>query len=106
MHPKNSTTPTIVQEAPLTAATTFFQLSMGNSESSLFQVRGSKSASEALNLSSMLLHSVVELMGRLTEYGMSTNEIYAVRFLVDSSAALMDASTRSIEFGNRHGGAQ
>ncbi|WP_443696353.1 hypothetical protein [Pseudomonas sp.] len=105
-HAKNSTTPTIAQEAPLTEDMPFFYLAVGDGDSNLLQVCAGKSASEALSLSSMLLHSAVELMERLTEHGMSTNEIYGIRFLIDASATLIDASACSIEHGNRQVGAQ
>lgn len=106
MHPENSTTHTIAQEARLTEAMPFFHTAVGDSDSRLIEVCTGKPVSEALNLSSLLLHSVAALMERLTEGGMSENEIYAIRFLVDSSAALIDASVHSVEFGNRQGGAQ
>lgn len=106
MSSKNSTTQKLVQEAPLTEAMPFFGISTGNPDSGLIGVCTGQPISEALNLSSMLLHSATELMTRLTEGGMNTNEIYAIRFLVDSSAALIDASVHSVEFGNRQGGAQ
>lgn len=54
----------------------------------------------------MLLGSTLEILTRLTESGMSTNEIFGIRFLVESSAALVDACSRGVEFGNRQGGAQ
>lgn len=104
-HPKNTTVPSKAQEAPLTAAMPFYRIVEGDQESTLLQVRAGKPATEAVDLASMLLGSTLEILTRLTESGMSTNEIFAIRFLVESSAALVDASAQSIEFGNRQGGA-
>lgn len=104
--PKNSNKPAAAQEAPLTDAMPIFLLDVGNPESGLIQVCAGKSAAEALNLSSMLLGSALEILTSLTDRGMSTNEIFGIRFLVESSAALVDASTHSVELGYRQGGAQ
>lgn len=104
MHPKNSTTQHAAQEPLLTEAFPFHQLSCGNDESSLLQVRPGLEAKEALNLASMLACSAVDIMTSLTEYGMTTNEVYGIRFLVQATAALVGASTHAVEFGNRQGG--
>jgi hypothetical protein len=106
MQTKNSNKPSVTQEAPLTDAMPIFLLDVGNPESGLIQVCAGKPASEAMDAASMLLGSALEILTRLTESGMSTNEIFGVRFLVESSAALIDASAQSVEFGNRQGGAQ
>lgn len=106
MHPKNSNKQPEAQEALLTDAMPIFLLDVGSQESSLLQVRAGRPAAEAMDLASMLLGSTLEILTRLTESGMSTNEIFGVRFLVESSAALIDASAQSVEFGNRQGGAQ
>ncbi len=58
------------------------------------------------NLSSMLMGSALEIMTSLTDEGMTTNQIYGVRFLIEASAALVDATTGPVEFGNRQGGVQ
>lgn len=106
MHPKNTTTPPKAQEALLTDAMPIFLLDVGDPESGLLQVCAGKPAAEAMDLASMLLGSTLEILTRLTESGMSTNEIFGIRFLVESSAALVDACSGSVEFGNRQGGAQ
>lgn len=106
MHPKNSTTHTVAQEPLLTDASSFYLAGDDDPDSSLLQVCAGKSVGAALNCSSMLMNSALEILERLTEHGMGTNEIYGIRFLVESSAALVNASVRSAEFGNRQGGAQ
>ncbi|WP_443696675.1 DUF3077 domain-containing protein [Pseudomonas sp.] len=106
MQAKNSNKPPVVQEALLTDATPFHELSHGDYESSLFEVRRGMPAKEALNLSSMLMGSDLEIMTHLTDDGMTTNEVYGVRFLIEASAALVDASVGPVEYGNRQGGAQ
>lgn len=106
MQTKSSNNPLAAQEALLTDAFPFHQLSDGVAESSLFQVNPGLEAKEALNLSSMLACSAVVIMGRLTDGGMNADEIYGIRFLVQSSAALIDASVHAVEFGKRQGGAQ
>lgn len=105
-HPKNSNKPPVAQEVLLTDAMPIFKIDNGSPESSLIQVCSGKPAAEALNLSSMLLGAAMEILTSLTERGMSTNEIFGVRFLVEASAALVDASVRSVELGNRQGGVQ
>jgi hypothetical protein len=87
----------------LTDAIPFFQLCIGDPESGLLQVCSGKPAHEALDCASLLMHASIDLMVRLTDHGMSTNEIYGIRFLLESSAALVDASARSVEFGNEGG---
>lgn len=106
MHPKNSNKPPVAQEALLTDGMPIFLLDVGSQESSLLQVRAGRPAAEAMDLASMLLGSTLEILTSLTERGMSTNEIFGVRFLVEASAALVDASTRSVDLGNSQGGAQ
>lgn len=105
-HPKNSTTPPLAQEALLTQAMPLFLTDVDNQESGILQVCPDKPASEALNLAAMLMNSTREILGCLTDSGMGANEIFAVRFLVESSAALVEASLNSVEFGNCQGGAQ
>ncbi|MDI2594083.1 hypothetical protein POF45_22010 [Pseudomonas sp. 681] len=106
MHPKNSTTHPVVQEQLLTDASSFYREAVGDADSGLLQVCAGKSVGTALNCSSMLMHSALEILERLTESGMGTNEIYGVRFLLESSAALVNASVRSAEFGNRRQGGE
>lgn len=105
-HPKNSNKQSVAQEALLTDAMAFHELSHGDYESSLLKVCCGKPAKEALNLSSMLMGSALDIMASLTDEGMTTNHIYGVRFLIAESAALVDASVGPVEFGNRQGGAQ
>lgn len=106
MQTKNSNKLHVAQEALLTDAFPFHQLSGGDDESSLLQVQPGHEAKEALNLASVLACSAVVIMERLTDGGMNADEVYGIRFLVQSSAALVDASVRAVEFGNRQGGAQ
>lgn len=106
MQTKNSNKHPVAQEALLTDAMPIFLLDVGDPESGLLQVCAGKPAAETMDLASMLLGSTLEILTRLTESGMSTNEIFGIRFLVESSAALVDACSRGVEFGNRQGGAQ
>lgn len=106
MQTKNSNKHPVAQEALLTDGTQFHELSHGDYESSLLEVLSGKPAKEALNLSSMLMGSALEIMTSLTDEGMTTNQIYGVRFLIEASAALVDATTGPVEFGNRQGGVQ
>lgn len=105
-HPKNSNKPRVAQELLLTEATAFHELSHRSYESSLLEVRPGMPAKEALNLSSMLMGSALEIMTSLTDEGMTTCQIFGVRFLIETSAALVDASVGPVEYGNRQGGAQ
>lgn len=105
-HPKNTTGSPVAQEVLLTDATAFHEISHRDYESSLLEVRRGKPAKEALNLSSMLMGAALEIMASLTDEGMTTCQIYGVRFLIETSAALVDASVGPVEFGNRQGGAQ
>lgn len=104
-HPKNSNKPAVAQEPLLTDASLFYRTLVDHRESSLLLVRPAKEAKDALNLSSMLQTAAVEILGRLTEEGMSAAEIFGVRFLLEASVALVEASSHSVEFGNRQGGA-
>ncbi|NNA50643.1 hypothetical protein [Pseudomonas lactis] len=104
--PKNSNKPSVAQEALLTDGTPFHELSHRDYESSLLEVRCGKPAKEALNLSSMLMGSALDIMSSLIDEGMTTDQIYGVRFLIEASAALVDASVGPVEFGNRQGGVQ
>ena len=106
MQEKNSNKQSVAQEALLTEATAFHELSHRGYESSLLEVRRGMPAKEALNLSSMLMGSALEIMTHLADDGMTTNQIYGVRFLIEASAALVDASVGPVEHGNRQGGAQ
>lgn len=106
MQMKNSNKQSVAQEALLADATAFHELSAREYESSLLEVRSGMPAKEALNLSSMLMGSALEIMTSLTDEGMTTNHIFGVRFLIEASAALVDASVGPVEFGNRQGGAQ
>ena len=105
MHPKNSNKPSAVQEPLLTDAMAFHELSSRDYESSLLEVRRGAPAKDALNTSSMLMGSALDIMTSLIDEGMTTNQIYGVRFLIEASAALVDASVGPVEFGNRQGGA-
>ncbi|NNA76730.1 hypothetical protein HBO13_29285 [Pseudomonas lactis] len=105
-HPKNSTTPTAVQPQSLTEAMPIHLLDADSPKSGLLQVCGGKPTSEALFLASTLMGSALEIMNRLTDGGMGTNETFGVRFLIESSAALVDASAQGIEFGDIQGGTQ
>ncbi|AKS06958.1 hypothetical protein [Pseudomonas trivialis] len=102
-HPKNTNNPPPAQAVLLTDAFSFHQMSAGDAESSLLQVRQGKEVRDALELSSMLAHSAVVIMERLSETGMKADEIYGVRFLVQASVALIDSSVHAVEFGNRQG---
>ena len=105
MHPKNSTTPPGAQPPALTEAMPIHLLDVDHPDSGLIQVRAGNPVNDALFLASTLMSSAVEIMTRLTDGGMGTNEVFGVRFLIESSVALIDASAHGVEFGNRQGGA-
>jgi len=106
MHPKNSTTPEKAQEILLTSRSSFHTFDSSDKSLGLLEVRPGMPVSEALSSSSNLLIAATSILDRLLEGGMDGNEIYGVRFLVDSAKAFVDSGTRSIEFGNSQGGAQ
>ena len=106
MQTENSNKPSVAQEPLLTDGLAFHELSHGEYESCLLEVRSGMPAKEALNLSSMLMGSALEIMTHLTDDGMTTNQIYGVRFLIEASSALVDASVGPVEYGNCQGGAQ
>lgn len=106
MQAKNSNKQSVAQEALLTDGTPFHEFSHRDCESSLFEVRRGMPAKEALNHSSMLMGSALEIMEHLTDDGMTTNQVYGIRFLLEASAALVNSSVGPVECGNRQGGIQ
>lgn len=105
MHPEISITTPLAQPLALTEAMPIHLLDVDRPDSGLIQVCAGKPVTDALFLASTLAGSALEIMARLTDGGMGTNEVFGVRFLIESSVALIDASAYGVEFGNRQGGA-
>lgn len=109
MHSKNTTAPPLAQHQMLTSASDFFHQNIsadGIRTRPLFSVQAGQDCEEAINQASMLLGSVDEIMTLLTDEGIETNAIYGLRFLVESSKALMDASVVAVMTAKSQGGAQ
>ncbi|WP_411390718.1 DUF3077 domain-containing protein [Pseudomonas sp. MPB23] len=109
MHPKNSTTQSVVQEALLTTHSDFYHQDVsaeGNHSRPMLAVQPGQDCEDALNSASMLLGSVEEIMTALIDEGLETNAIYGLRFLIESSRALMDSTIGSVIAAKRQGGAQ
>ncbi|UZE12760.1 DUF3077 domain-containing protein [Pseudomonas sp. B21-053] len=104
MHPKNSTTPPKAQEILLTSKAPFHTFDSFEKSLGLLEVRAGMPVNEALSSSSNLLMAATSILDRLLEGGMDANEIYGIRFLIDSAKAFVDSGTLSVEFGNRQGG--
>ncbi|QJI30091.1 DUF3077 domain-containing protein [Pseudomonas sp. ADAK18] len=94
------------REQLLTTAHSFHNFEYRPENKYLLQVLPGNPAIEALNSSSCLLASVTSFLDRLIDGDTDANEIYAVRFMVEATKALIDSTTKSVEFGNLHGGAQ
>lgn len=107
--PKNTTMPLRVQEAMLTAHSDFYHQDVsadGVSSRPLLAVQAGQDCEEALNSASMLLGAVNEIMTALTDEGIETNAIYGLRFLIESSKALMDSTVVAVMSAKIQGGAQ
>jgi hypothetical protein len=104
MHPKNSTALLKAQEILLTSRAPFHSFDSTDESLGLIEVRPGMPISEAFSSSSNLLAAATSFLDRFLEEGMDANEIYGIRFLVDSAKALVDSGVLSVEFGNRQGG--
>lgn len=62
----------------------------------LLSVQAGQDCEAAINQASMLLGSAEEIMTLLTDEGIETNTIYGLRFLIEASKALMDASITAV----------
>ncbi len=109
MHPKNTTGRDRTQHQMLTTHSEFYHQSVsadGIHSRPLFAVQAGQDCEEALNSASMLLGAVDEIMTALTDEGMETNAIYGLRFLIESSKALVDSTTNAVMYAKSQGGAQ
>ncbi|ONH52784.1 hypothetical protein BLL36_18080 [Pseudomonas cedrina subsp. cedrina] len=107
--PKNSNKPTLAQESLLTGHSDFYYQNVsadGVRSHPLLAVRGGEDIETALNSASMLLGAVDEIMTSLTDDGIETNTIYGLRFLIESSKALMDSTTGAVMRAKIQGGGQ
>lgn len=104
MHPKNSTEPRKAQEILLTSRSSFHAFDSLDKTLGLLEVRPGMPVSEALSSSSNLLVAATSILDRLLEGGLDANEVYGIRFLVESAKAFVDSGVLSVEFGNRQGG--
>lgn len=95
-----------VQEVLLTERSSFHTFDSLDKALGLLEVRPGMPVSEALSSSSNLLVAATSILDRLLEGGMDANEIYGVRFLVDSARAFVASGVLSVECGNRQGGAE
>ncbi|MBL0793684.1 DUF3077 domain-containing protein [Pseudomonas sp. B7] len=108
-HPKNSTGHNRMQQQMLTTHSNFYHQSVsadGIHSRPLLAVQAGQDCEEALNSASMLLGAVDEIMTALTDEGMETNAIFGLRFLIESSKALVDSTTNAVMHGKSQGGAQ
>lgn len=109
MHPENSNKKPTAQEALLTQHSDFYFQEFsaeGVGSRPLLFVQAGEDIETALNSSSMLLGAVEEIMRCLTDDGIETNTIYGLRFLIESSKALMDSTTLAVMRAKSQGGAQ
>ncbi|MBX7274591.1 DUF3077 domain-containing protein [Pseudomonas sp. ERGC3:05] len=109
MHPKNSNKQPAAQEALLTACSNFHHLNVsadGVCSRPLLAVQAGEDIEEALNSASMLLGAVGEIMTRLTDGGIETSAIFGLRFLIESSKALLDSTTNAVLKAKSQGGSQ
>lgn len=109
MQTKNSKKPSVAQEVLLTTFSDFYHQDVsadGIHSRPLLAVQPGQDCEEALNSASMLLGSVEEIMTALTDEGLETNAIYGLRFLIESSRALMDSTISSVMAAKRQGGAR
>lgn len=102
---KDSTDSLETREQLLTTAQPFHIYSRAPQRKYLLQVQPGTPVIDALNTSSCLLGSAERLLDHLIDSELGAYEIYAIRFLVETSKALLDSATHDVEFGNR-GGAQ
>lgn len=109
MHPKNSNKQPTAQEALLTQHSDFYFQEVsteGVSSRPLLFVRAGEDIETALNSASMLLGAVGQIMTSLTDDGIQTDTIYGLRFLIESSKALMDSTTVAVMRAKIQGGGQ
>lgn len=103
----NSPTPTHkAQEPLLTTASPFHNFQYFPESRYLLQVLPEVPAIDALNTSGCLLAAATSFCDRLMEEDAHANEMYGLRFILEASRALVTSATRSVEFGNRQGGAK
>lgn len=94
------------QEPLLTTASPFHNFQYFPESRYLLQVLPEAPAIDALNSSSCLLAAATSFCDRLMDEDAHANEMYGLRFILEASRALVISATRSVEFGNRQGGAQ
>ena len=110
MSPKNSTTPYTAQHplCPLDAFTVNKTPFWGPPDNPIFEVclnvQTGTALKEASSLMAGALH-ILEVFGD-TEIGLDGNSCFAMRFLLESSKALLDAGTYGVEFQRVQGGDQ
>ncbi len=72
----------------------------------LLCVQAGQDCEAAMNQASMLLGSADEIMTLLTEEGIETNTIYGLRFLIETSKALMESSITAVLAAKKQGAAR
>lgn len=90
----------------LTTASSFHNFQYFPESKHLLQVLPGAPVIDALNTSCCLLAAATDVCDRLMDEDASANVIYALRFMVETSRALVNAATASVEFGNRRGDQQ
>lgn len=105
---ENNTGSSLVQHQMLTTEVDFYHQDFsadGSKSESLFAVQAGCDGEKAINQASMLVGSVNEIMTLLTDDGMETNTIFGLRFLLESSMALMESTVMAVTEAKSQGGA-
>lgn len=110
MHPKNSTTKVSAQHllCPLDAYTVNKTPFWGPPDRPMFEVCLNVQTGTALKEASSLMAGALEILEVFgdTDTGLDGNTCFAMRFLLESSKALLDAGTYGVEFKRVQGGDQ
>ena len=99
MHPKNTTGHNWMQHKMLTTLTDYYHQDIsadGVHSEPLLAVQSGQDCEKAINQAAMLLGSANEIMTLLTNQGMETNTIFGLRFLIESSMALMESTMSAV----------
>lgn len=107
--PENTTGSLPAQHPMRTASVYFYHQDIdadGVNSQPLLAVQPGQDCEKAINQASMLLGSVSEIMTLLTDDGMETNTIFGLRFLVESSMALMESTVTAVMEAKSQAGAQ
>jgi len=95
-----------MHEQLLTTASSFHNFQYFLEGKYLLQVLPDALAIDTLNPSNCLLVDATDACDRFMDEDANSDVIYALRFMVEASRALVSAATASVEFGNLRGGQQ